>query len=200
MLSFSLLDGTKEEQERSKQYECSAHIINIYSRGSINLYGNQNERNFLYLHDRYVHPKFILEHEHVILMGLDEKRAYFCIAKDGVDPSHSSIGPFLYANTFIAAEKLIILPIDDFHRLANERGDPFMIDDLKITIIHMTIRCGSTLLGQVLERVPGVKFISEPISFTCAHNLYSIGKISFVEYQHLLESSFRLQCKTEKKC
>jgi len=195
---YSFLQGNKEEQERAKLYEQSAHIIRIYGRGTINLFGNHNETNFLYLHDKYVHPSYILEHDNVILMGVDEKRAYFCVSNEGVDPYHSSTGPFLWANTFIAAEKLLVLDIDHFHRLAEHRGNPFVTDNLKITLIHMTARCGSTLLCQILEKVPRVKVMSEPNVFSYICNLYLQGNISYVEYQRLLESTFRLQCKKAK--
>ena len=196
--SHSVLKGSKKEQELSKSYEHSAHIMNIYSRGTINLFGNHDETNFLCLHDRYVHPNYILEHDNVMLMGVDDKRAYFCISDETIDPCHSSTGPFLWANTFIAARKIVILDINHFHRLAEIRGDPFEKDHLNVTIIHMTTRCGSTLLGQVLERVPRTKVMSEPKPFAYVANMYMTGKISYAEYQHLLESTFRIQCKKEK--
>ena len=194
----SLLNGTRLEQERSKEYEHSGHILKIYGRGTISLFGNHDETNFLYLHDKYVHPNYILEHENVSLMGVDDKRAYFCVSNKDVDPFDSSTGPFLWANTFIAAEKLLILDIAHFHRLAECRGDPFQKDNLKITIIHMTTRCGSTLIGQMLEHVPRIRIMSEPKSFSYIGNLYLTGKISYIEYQRLLESTFRIQCKKEK--
>ena len=62
----------------------------------------------------------------------------------------------------------------------------------------MTARCGSTLLCQILEKVPRVKVMSEPNVFSYVCNLYLQGNISYVEYQRLLESTFRLQCKKAK--
>ena len=194
----SVLKGSKKEQEMSKEYEHSAHIMTIYSRATISLFGNHDETNFLCLHDQYVHPNYILENDHVMLMGVDDKRAYFCISDEKVDPYHSSVGPFLWANTFIAIKKILILDINHFHRLAKVRGDPFEKGQLDITIIHMTSRCGSTLLGQILERVPRTRVMSEPKPFSYIGNMYLTGKISYVEYQHLLDSTFRIQCKKEK--
>ena len=195
---YSVLNGSKLERDKSHLYEHSAHMIKIYGRGTISLFGNHNETNFLYLHDKYVNPSYILEHDNVSLMGIDNKRAYFCVSKDNVDPYSSSTGPFLWANTFIAAEKQLIIDLQHFHTLADIRGDPFEKDNLKITIIQMTTRCGSTLIGQVLERVPRTRVMSEPKSFSYIGNLYLTGYISYIEYQNILQSAFRLQCKKEK--
>ena len=85
-----MLKGSKKEQEMSKEYEHSAHIMNIYSRATISFFGNHDETNFICLHDQYVHPNYILENDHVMLMGVDDKRAYFCISDEKVDPYHSS--------------------------------------------------------------------------------------------------------------
>ena len=51
--------------------------------------------------------------------------------------------------------------------------------------------------GQILERVPKTRLISEPTSFSGACNLYLRGKVSLVEYEQILESTFRLQCKAD---
>ena len=83
------------------------------------------------------------------MKGVNTKYAIFCVSEKDVCPLDTSIGPFAYVNMFIAARKLIFLPINHFHRLAEESGDPFK-NNLKITMIHMTARCGSTLLGRVV--------------------------------------------------
>ena len=132
---YSVLNGSRLERNKSSLYDHSAHIIKIYGRGTISLFGNHTETNFLYLHDKYVNPSYILEHDNVSLMGIDHKRAYFCVSKENVDPYSSSTGPFLWANTFIAADKQLIIDLPDFHTLAGIRGDPFEKDNLKITII-----------------------------------------------------------------
>ena len=195
--SHSVLKGNKRQQEMSKKYEHSAHIMNVYARGTNNLLSIHDETNFLCLHERYVHPKYILKNDNVILMDVDQKCAYFCISDENVDTCHSSVGPFLWGNNFVSIKKLLILDINHFHRLAKVRGNPFEKDNLNITIIHMTMRCGSTLLGQILEKVPRTKVMSEPKPFAYVGSMYLTGKISYIEYQHLLDSTFRLQCKKQ---
>ncbi len=62
----------------------------------------------------------------------------------------------------------------------------------------MTARCGSTLVGQMLSRVPEVRVISEPWVFMHIHGFYVQRLISLPQYQRLLKSALRLQCKRER--
>ena len=228
LVGTSILNGSNEERKRSKEYEHSAHVVNVISRGTIALVANHDESNFFYVHDQYVHPNFILEHDNIVLKGSNTKHAIFCVSRKGICTLDSSIGPFAWVNTFIAAEKLIFLPLNHFHHLAEESGNPLM-NNLKVTIIHMTARCGSTLLGrrmriifgfsifshnlnansdilkqnitlflgQMFETIPKMRVMQEPYSFLHAWNLYLKGKVSLVEYEKILDSTFRLQCKRE---
>ena len=146
LFGTSILNGSKEERKLSKEYEHSAHVVKVIARGTIALVANHDKANFFYVHDQYVHPNFILEHDNIVLKGVNTKYAIFCVSRKGVCTLDASIGPFAWANTFTAAEKLVFLPLTSFHRLAQESGNPFR-NNLRITIIQMTARCGSTLLG-----------------------------------------------------
>jgi hypothetical protein len=148
IIGYSLLNGSSTERERSKQYEYSAHMVNVYARGTINLIENHDKENFLYVHDSYVHPGLILKRDNVVLMGMNAKYAIFCVSDQNICTLDTSIGPFAWVNTFIAANKLIFLPMQHFHRLAEESGDPFG-NNIRVSMIHMTARCGSTLLGSI---------------------------------------------------
>ena len=143
------LNGYKKEVKRSLEYENSAHMVKVIARGTINLIENHDEENFLYLHDSYIHPSLILKHDNIVLKGINSKYAIFCVSENNVCTLDTSIGPFAWANMFIASKKLIFLPLKHFHRLAEESGDPFR-NNLRISMIHMTARCGSTLLGNTL--------------------------------------------------
>ena len=150
MLGKSILQGTNEDRKLSKNYERSAHLVKVLGRGTISLIENHDEANFLYLHESYQHPSFILKHDNVVLNGVNKEHAIFCVSDEDVCNLDTTIGPFAYVNMFIAARKLIFLPIQHFHRLAEEAGDPFK-NDLGIIMIQMTARCGSTLLGKTLD-------------------------------------------------
>jgi len=192
----SILYGTIEERSRSHEYEYAAHVVKVLARGTIFLVENHDRSNFLYLHEAYVHPSSILKQDNIVLKGINKNFAIFCVSDKDVCTLDTTIGPFAFVNTFIAARKLIFLPMQHFHRLAQESGDPFE-NNLNIAIIHMTARCGSTLLGKMFENVPKTRVISEINSFLFVWNLYLRGDISLVEYEKLLDSTFRVQCKKE---
>ena len=143
---YSFLNGSNEDKDKSTNYETSAHVVKVLGRGTINLIENHDEANFLYLHDSYLHPSVILKQDNIVLKGVNAKYAIFCVSDENICALDTSIGPFAWANMFVAANKLVFLPIKHFHRLAEESGDPFR-NNLKISMIHMTARCGSTLLG-----------------------------------------------------
>ena len=144
----SILNGTQQERVQSKNYESSAHVVKVLGRGTICLIENHNEDNFLYLHESYQHPSYILKHDNIVLKGVNHEHAIFVVTDKHICALDTSIGPFAYINTFIAAKKLIFLPLEHFHRLAEEAGNPFK-NDLDVVMIHMTARCGSTLLGRI---------------------------------------------------
>ena len=146
----SILNGTQHEREQSKSYENSAHVVKVLGRGTICLSENHNEDNFLYLHESYQHPSYILKHDNIVLKGVNHDHAIFVVTAKDVCALDTSIGPFAYINTFIAAEKLIFLSLEHFHRLAEEAGSPFK-NGLDVIMIHNTGRCGSTLLGKIVH-------------------------------------------------
>ena len=84
------------------------------------------------------------------------------------------------------------MPLSSFNRLAAEIGDPV---DRKVTFVNMTARCGSTLLGQIMSRTPKTCAISEPWSLVHVHRHFVCRIISAAEYQRLVRSVVRLQCK-----
>ena len=86
------------------------------------------------------------------------------------------------------------MPHSSFNRLASEVGDP---SDRRLTIVNMTSRCGSTLLGQMMSRIPKTRAISEPWSLVHIHGHFNCGRISMAEYKRLLRSVVQLQCKKE---
>ncbi len=75
-----------------------------------------------------------------------------------------------------SAEKLLVLPLPEFHRLADQLGDPD--GRVPVSALGMTARCGSTLLSQMLNRVPGTRSISEPMATVNVYQLRYQGKIT----------------------
>ena len=62
----------------------------------------------------------------------------------GLQLWHSSVTPFIRLSQMLYHKRLIVLPLESFHRLADSVGDP-----KKLVFLFNCARCGSTLLGQV---------------------------------------------------
>ncbi len=107
----------------------------------------------IFKHVKYVSPSIILESDQICLSHLTEKEAFFAVAKPGEDFYDTAKHPFLPIAIHHLSHRFIVLPISSFHRLAEECGDP----KVTVGIIAMTLRCGSTLLSQVMNRVPNTR-------------------------------------------
>lgn len=82
-----------------------------------------------------------------------------------------------------------------FNRLGAEIGDP---NNLKMTFVNMTARCGSTLLSQMISRTPKSRTMSEPWCLVHLHGHLNQRLLSMAEYKRLLRNLVRLLCKPEK--
>ncbi len=140
-----------------------------------------------------MHPRYALENDNVTLMGVTATQAYFCVSDPDFNVYETKLAPFVFITQYFKAVKLLVMPMSSFHRLAAEAGDP----RAKLSFVNMTARCGSTLLSQMMSRVPKVRAMSEPWAFVHAHGLYLSGQVSMAEYERLLRSVVRLQCKRE---
>ena len=132
-----------------------------------------------------------------------------------VQASSSKVSPFLWDGAFTSAKFLLLLPLEHLSSLAEEAGDP-TTEERTVTIIHMTIRCGSTILGQVskrsqiqffsqyqcsvqvLEALPETRLLSEPMVLGYACSKYTKGILSKPETLQLVDCFFRLLCKKER--
>jgi len=150
--------------------------------------------NFIYKHDKYIHPRYVLEAKNVSLFTVTKDYALFCVSNPKDDIYETKKYPFMFISQYDLAEKLIIMPISSFHRIAEEIGDP----KVPVLINNMTARCGSTLLSQMFHRIPGVRVLSEPWASCTIHKEAAKGRVSStVEYKAMVQSAFRLHCKLE---
>lgn len=72
-----------------------------------------------------------------------------------------SAQPFLYSAQYQYAQRVFSIDLDRFNVACDRMTDP-----QRLLLIHSTGRCGSTLLVNALNEVPGVSAISEPDVFT----------------------------------
>ncbi len=91
------------------------------------------------------------------------------------------------------ARNLLLVPLSSFHRLAEEAGDPRH----QVAVFGMTARCGSTLMAQVMNRVPNTRSISEPWALVSLYLMFADGRIDSEEHRALVRSSVRLLAKVE---
>ena len=194
LFGYTITRGTRVERERAKDYENSAQIATIMGRGSYTIVMNHQLHHYCLRHEKYVHPKYILEHDNVTLQGVTPTHAFFCVSDPDVNVYDTANGPFLFVKQYVAAKKLLIVPHSTLHRLAAEVGDPI---DRKVTFINMTARCGSTLLCQMTNTVPRVRTISEPWCFNHLHWHYVGGRIEHGDFRRLVRSCMRLVLKRE---
>ncbi len=189
----SLMRGSKHDRQEAGSYEKSAQIVDIVWRAKMALYTVTRINCFVYKHGRYVHPEYVLRHANVTLLAVEKDYALFAVTDPAVDIYDTSKFPFLFLSQFLEAKQLVIMPIRSFHRLADEIGDP----KVPVAMLAMTTRCGSTLVTQMFNRVPGVRAVSEIWATGNIHELRCTGSITPGESRRLLKSSIRLQCKIE---
>ena len=165
-------------------YEESAHVYKILyrHRSQANIEFSSKD-DFIYIHERFCHPSIALK-DMVSLYSVTLKEAVF-VDCGNVDVFDSTIDPFVYNVQFSSAIKIIILPIDSFHRISKEIPLP------KIPIIHLAnhSRCGSTLVTKLFEGISNTLSISETNSFTDLASLSRKGHVSYDALRKLCYST-----------
>ncbi len=86
---------------------------------------------------------------------------FFCVSNPSKNVYEIGFAPFLFIVQFIEAQKMLVMSHEDLHKLGDQLGDP---NHAKVTLLGMTARCGSTLVGQMLARIPKVKNWTRQIS------------------------------------
>ncbi len=194
LFAFTFLGGTREEREKARFYENSAQVVDVKWKAHYMDMGPSDPSNFLYVHKEYVHPeRYILSRKHVTLFFLTNKHAVFCESDPDVDVSDLSRFPFLFISQYYQCRRLVFVPHASFYRLGEEIGDP----KAKVGVINMTSRCGSTLLSQLIAKVPHSRSFSEPWVVTSLNSLYNTRTIDYEELKALCRATFRLLCKVE---
>ena len=182
--------ATSDRAASESDFSKGAQLVDIkYFAGYAFIEEVQLNKNFFWKHNRYLNPNFILENDNVTLNGMTSTHAYFCVAT--ADVTNSELFPFMVLGQKMAAEQLIILPIKHFHRLAQEVGDP----KLKVACIHMTARCGSTLLSQVFNKVPGTQVFIEPFVTMDIQRHYAKNRWTQEETDECVRNAVRLLMK-----
>ena len=125
-------------------------------------------------HESYQHPSVVFQ-PLTTLMSIDHDFALFSVCD--VDVHKHTVGPFFYINQFNHCRKLIQVPLKHFIRLMKETEEQRKEQmDFNLILLSNTGRCGSTLLTQLFEKLPGTVSISEPealMPFAAQHDLFA---------------------------
>ncbi len=194
LFGYTLTGGSRSDRRKAwLHHECSAQVVSIVCRAHYMDPIPHSLKNFLYVHEEYVDPRYVLEKENVTLFTMDTTHVYFCVTTPEVDIYDTKKFPFVFISHYYEAKKLVILPIASFKRLGDELGDP----KVPVCLINMTARCGSTLISQMMMRVPKVRSMSEPWAMMQLNNHFRKRWFNWDETRKLIQTCMRLHCKVE---
>src|SRR6185503_4627513 len=133
-----------------------------------------------------VPPEVVLTDPDISLYCLDDenRQALFVQTPAGVDLLRA---PFYYLAQYQHAQRLIAVPYDTLHRLADELAEPG-----NLVLIYSVGRCGSTLISQALKAVDGLLSYSEPDVYTQIAMLRHRNRSRDEEYLRLIGSCTRI--------
>ncbi|XP_071095303.1 uncharacterized protein [Haliotis cracherodii] len=172
-------------------YERAVHVQHVFWKRKVSHMKPSDTNEFWTTHERFDHPRILLDPS-ISLYNITSTEAIFLKTDKDVDIYSSDTHPFMKWAQVLNAEKVYTIPIVAFHRLADETGDP----QLPVIWVSSTGRCGSTLLSQVFEKVPGTIALGEPDALTYITLLNKSEAAPEEVVRELLRSVIRLQCKT----
>ena len=147
-------------------------------------------RDFLCIFSSSVELDYVLK-PNVSLYALTKDTAVFVETTGGVNIYSSDDYPFFNQAQFKRSRNVIKMPTISFHALAEKVGDP----SVPVIWLSNTARCGSTILAQVFEKIPGTSLISEPDAPTHIGFMHKLKSLSENDRKMLLKSTIRLLCK-----
>ncbi len=194
LLGYTYSAGSRRERELAASvYEKSAQLVTIKARGNQHPLLPCSLWNFVYKHEEFVSPDIVINDPQATLFIVTPTYAAFCVTPPEVNVNDIIKYPFTCGGQQAEAKQLIIVPTKSFHQLAAKIGDP----KVKVGLVLMTARSGSTLLAQMMHRVPKVRCSAENYATVTIHNAFVRGRMTPEENRRLIQSAIRLQCKVE---
>ncbi len=126
LFGLTLRGGNQKERKEARRcYEKSAQLVDILHHARYNQLADLFDLSYyLYRHDRYVSPEYVLDKRNIALFFVDKNNVVFAVGETDVNFYDTKQFPFCYLAFEILSKKLLIMPISSFHRLAEELGDP----------------------------------------------------------------------------
>ncbi len=194
LIGYKFTSGWREERRKAwLHHEHSAQLVHVVAKAHHIEVTTHSSKNFLYVHEKYVSPRYVLENKNVSLFTLDKTHVYFCVSDPDVDVYDTVKFPFVFMAHYTQAKKLVIMPWESFHRMADELGNP----KVPVCLVNMTARCGSTLISQIMNRVPNVRSMSEPFALYKVSKFFRQGVFNYDQMRRMAQSCMRIHCKVE---
>lgn len=184
------ITGVRELLSKTDDDGACVHVQHIIHRGVLSAFNHPRPWDFIALHKGFTSVD-VLHQPTVTIYCVTETHAWFVETLPHIQLHHSSTSPFFYMAQFKHAHTLLSVPLERFHMVAEDIGDP----RVPVTWISNTGRCGSTLLLQMLEQVPGVRCFSEPDCLTNLNLMAKAKQLPPAEIRRALRSSVRFICR-----
>ncbi len=102
--------------------------------------------DFILGHSRFGHPDIILQ-DNVTLYAVHPTYAVFVETDPDKSVDASNVHAFMKTAQFEYAKRVVIIPIESFHRMAQKVGAP----NNRVVFLLTTGQCGSTLVCKLLQ-------------------------------------------------
>ena len=137
-----------------------------------------------------IEPDEVLRNPNISLYCFDPENDA-AIFVESADQGAVDRAPFYYQAQVEHATGLVSMPLDVFHRVAEQIPEP----SKGLIFVHSVGRCGSTLLSKALAAIPSVHSLSEPDDLTQMVNLRAADGSIDAWVSRLIVSSVRWRCK-----
>lgn len=175
---------------RLTERSMNALLLEITARRRPDPLGVAAPSDFEFIEGSSVDPRPALTDPHPSLYCVDHpnRRALFVETTPGVD---LSAFPFLYQAQYENAIRLVAIPYETLHQLA----DGIDLDSRRLIFVNSVGRSGSTLMGAALNAVPCVRTLSEPDAFTQLVTLPGWDRTNEDEISALVRSCMKVSCR-----
>lgn len=191
------INGTAEkirESRRPENYDRCAQVLDIVSFNQFDNVQHGSIEDYILSHNRFENPKYIFDNDHISLITINEENAIFGAAKQkGRHLWKLDYCSFMRKTEVLNSNQLILVPLNHFHRMAEELGDP----KGQLIFLFSTGRCGSTLLLQMIQTTGKCISISEPDS-TSSLALWYKNKGDSPQLRQLCRDVVRWTCRPYK--
>ena len=94
LFGYTIQHGTREEWDKSEEYEHSAQLVSVWGRGAYSPLMAHQLNNFVWKHEKFVHPSYVLHHDNITLMGVTPTHAFYCVSDPGFDVYDTKVGKY----------------------------------------------------------------------------------------------------------